>query len=355
MSQPSPSPSERPGAGSPGDRPRAPWVLRLLLVAASLLVGLVLAEVAVRVTGAAPEVVAVRAGRFRLSPNPKIGYEPVPDFEHHGALDSFYDYRGRSNGLGFRDVEHPVEKPSGTFRILVLGDSVAAGQGVARFEDTFPPLLEEDLRRGGLPAEVLSFAVTGYNTQQEVETLADKGLAFQPDLVLLAYCLNDVKRSDGGVLPGLLERERRTAGPLRHRVNPVLVKSALYRLLWYRLAAPRPEPTPTIVGNTVAESFDHLGLLARQSSFEVLVVVFPRFGKLLEEYRYAEEHRLPAEGARRNGFDYLDLVAAFQECRRTARGPLAHDRYHPTARGHRCAARAVAERLLNHRGPAGAS
>lgn len=341
------SPSSTQAAGASRQRPLAALALRLLLVGVSLVVGLVLAEVVVRISGTAPEVVAVRAGRFRLSPNPKIGYEPVPNFEHHGKLDSFYDYRGRSNSLGFRDVEHPVAKQPGVLRILVLGDSVAAGQGVARFEDTFPPLLEENLRRGGLPAEVLSFAVTGYNTQQEVETLADKGLAYEPDLVLLAYCLNDVKRSDGGVLPGLLERERRASGPLRHKVNPVLVRSALYRLVWHRLAAPEPQPTPAIVGNTVAESFDHLGRLAREHGFEVLVVVFPRFGNLLQEYRWAEQHELPAEGSRRNGFDHLDLVAAFQECRRAAQGPLAHDRYHPTGRGHRCAARAVAEHLLD--------
>jgi hypothetical protein len=39
--------------------------------------------------------------------------------------------------------------------------------------------------------EVINTAVPGYNTAMEAETLKVRGLAFQPDLVILGYCGND--------------------------------------------------------------------------------------------------------------------------------------------------------------------
>lgn len=325
---------------------------RLLLVALGLLAGLAAAEVLLRATDLAPEVSRVRRGRFQLSPNPKIGYEPVPSFEYHGPLDSFYDYAGKSNRLGFRDRDHPVETRPGVFRILVLGDSVAAGQGVSDYRETFPALLERGLNDRGLPAEVLNFAVTGYNTQQEVETLKDKGLAFRPDLVLLAYCLNDDKRSDGWILPTLLEQERGAGGLVASRLDPRLMGSALYRFVRFHSGLAR-RPVPIVSGDTRREAFDLLGRLSREHGFRVLVAVFPRFGKILD-YRWSAEHREVAALAAAAGLPLLDLLEPFQACRRVATEPLAADRFHPTAYGHGCAARALTGYIAGHRRQLGA-
>lgn len=112
----------------------------------------------------------------RASADPRLVYEGVP-----GKCDQ--------NSNGFRDGEHALAKPPGTFRIVVIGDSVAAGQGV-RPDETFARVLERVLRERGKDAEVIVLAVTGYSTVQQFPLL-DRAYAYGPDLVLWAYTLND--------------------------------------------------------------------------------------------------------------------------------------------------------------------
>ena len=331
---------------------------KLLAVSLSAVLALVAAEALVRVFDLAPQVSVIERGRFRLSRNPGIGYEPVPNLDYRGDDLSFFDYTGASNSLGYRDREHEVEKPAGTYRVVVIGDSIAAGLKVERFEDTLPPLLEGELREAGVPAEVISLAVSGYNTRQEVETLRDKGLAFDPDLVLVAYTLTDRQRVDGGILATLLAEER--AGGLDARqvphteIHPVLARSALLRAFRYRVLPP-PPPDPELARgyeellageDTVAEAMADLAALAEEHGFRVAVAVFPRLVNDFRRYRFAAEHRHVAGIAERHGFLPIDLLPAFAACRQATGDSLKLDHFHPSAEGHRCAAEAVGEALV---------
>jgi hypothetical protein len=46
-----------------------------------------------------------------------------------------------------------------------------------------------------------------------------------------------------------------------------------------------------------------------------------------------------------HGFAFADLLPAFLACSRTGDGPVGFDAFHPTERGHECAAAALAERV----------
>ncbi|HEX2224484.1 MAG TPA: SGNH/GDSL hydrolase family protein, partial [Thermoanaerobaculia bacterium] len=176
---------------------------KALAVLCGTLFALAIGEGVVRLAGAAPEVAEVQHGRLRLSANPRLLFEPVPALEYDGPPSSAYEYRGISNSLGYRDRERSLAKPPGVYRIVVIGDSIAAGYQVERTEDVFPALLEAALREEGRGAggiEVLNFGVTGYNTAQEVETLRSRALRFDPDLVILAYCHNDRRPPDPRIL-----------------------------------------------------------------------------------------------------------------------------------------------------------
>ncbi|HLX07659.1 MAG TPA: SGNH/GDSL hydrolase family protein [Thermoanaerobaculia bacterium] len=345
-------------------------VKKLALMLAGLLVALVAAELLVRAAGAAPKVYAIRKGRFQLSHNPKIGYEPVP-LVYNGRELGFYDYLGASNSLGFRDREHAVAKPPGVYRIVVLGDSIAAGLHVERNQDVFPPILEQLLQQRGLRAEVINLAVSGYNTQQEVELLRERGLQYHPDLVLVAYTMSSREHLDGDILKTLLETEQRQTGISGARVDSWLVKSALYRFVRFRVLAARRRPAPAgaagaagdgtgagtaaagpqhyldlVSADTVAQYFGVLKQLARQDRFQVLIAVFPRFVRSFGYYPFGRQHEYVRRLAQENGFALVDLLVPFSDCRKASAEPISTDNFHPSPYGHRCAAAAIAGAVL---------
>lgn len=136
------------------------------------------------------------------------------------------------NRDGFRDVEIPIEKPKGAFRILVLGDSYTFGVGVADFDKTYPRELESMLRTADHPkVELITRAVPGWSTSDELAYIKKDGLAYHPDLVIIGYVMNDPDRADtpawnypgaqGFVIYGRAEAY-------------LLLHSRLYNLIWAR-------------------------------------------------------------------------------------------------------------------------
>jgi lysophospholipase L1-like esterase len=332
---------------------------RIALFVVSTLLALVAAEVLLRLLHAAPDVGVIHRGRFRLSANPKIGFEPVPGFTYHGSERSFIDFEGSGNALGYRDVDHAEEKPPGVYRIVVIGDSVGAGLKVERYDDTFPPLLARRLSSSGVRAEVINLSVSGYNTQQEVETLRDRGLRYAPDLVLVAYSLNDRERLDGGIMDTLLAQRHEEP-----RVNPYLMGSALYRFLVFRvlgggrhaaapgkLTPPPRQDAPTdaesrralaqVSGDTVDEYLGELRQLSQAHRFEVLLSIFPYYPRTFRDYKRRDQHRFASGEGQKYGFHVLDLLEVMAACRQSHEEPINADNFHPSAVGHRCAADAM--------------
>jgi lysophospholipase L1-like esterase len=96
------------------------------------------------------------------------------------------------NGQGMRaDRDFPREKPPGMLRIVSLGDSYTIGYEVAA-EDTFSSVLERELRKAGLPVEVLNAGVSGYSNAEECLYLERELSAYSPDLVLVSFYANDL-------------------------------------------------------------------------------------------------------------------------------------------------------------------
>jgi len=123
------------------------------------------------------------AGRI----DPELGWSGRPNARGRVRSGSM-DYTIALNSAGFRDPERALQKPAGTARVVVLGDSVAWGWGVEQGE-RFSDLLEARLGPG---VEVLNLACPAHGTDQQYWTLIASGFGYQPDAVLLCFVLNDV-------------------------------------------------------------------------------------------------------------------------------------------------------------------
>lgn len=120
-------------------------------------------------------------GRLRLRP---------------GAQASYLGHEVLVNGHGLRTPPVSRNKPRGVYRILVVGDSVAFGWGVAE-RDCFPRVLERMLEARApigerLHFEVVNGAVPGWGLGDMYLFVKEHGLGWAPDLVIATFINNDI-------------------------------------------------------------------------------------------------------------------------------------------------------------------
>jgi len=320
------------------------------LAVGSVLLTLAVLEVGFRLVGVHVGTLQINRATVRRSHNPRLRFDLRPG----AVVRAEVEYR--INAQGMRDEAVAEEKPAGTRRIAVLGDSIAFGYWVAE-ADAFPRQLERMFASapGGERVEVLNFGVPGYNLEQETEILRERALGYGPDLVIVALCLNDLEGES--YEHGLVQDRRARAESLAGRAYETLVgHSLLFSWIEYRRmeqAARREfvKARDPWAGPLYAETRAQLedALRARFSTLAVLlgktpglVAVFPTFSGQFERYRHAEFHGLVAGAAAGTGLGVVDLLDCY-------RGydfrDVRVDVVHPSPLGHGVAAHALADAL----------
>jgi lysophospholipase L1-like esterase len=268
----------------------------------------------------------------------------------------------KTNSYGMRDRERTLQKPPGTVRIAAIGDSFAFGFGVSA-EETFASVLEgmlnESSRDAGGRYEVLNFGVSGYCSRDEALVVKYKAVAWNPDVVVVAYVLNDP--------------ETDPIQPLHYYFDKTLwwQYSHLFRLIaranhnwemrrlgggdYFRYLHAEGQPK----WQSVVRAFQDIREASSSRGIKVMVVIFPEvtdksWASTWAKYPYPQIHKQVGDLAVKNGFGLLDLLGAYV-------GHVPRDLFrkgwddHPNREGHRLAARAIYDKLLADRFLSGAA
>jgi lysophospholipase L1-like esterase len=324
----------------------------LVALGAGVLVMLVLAEVALRVVGlghpyySAPEL-------YRPSDNPRVLFEPRPDF--NGFSEGTWV---TTNSRGLRERDLPTAKPSGTRRVVFLGDSVTFGAGV-RDDEAFPRLLESAVNGSGAgPVETVNTGVVGYNSIQEQARLEQVGLAYQPDVVVLTFVVNDMLETFS-----IFDHQYEPTGLLAGAKVWLRRQSHLYRFVqnvYWRIGQEarraREGPTePLRKRDRLEERLATLGEMVRTtraSGARFLLVIYPdNLGDPVSPGPSGERLTMREELERfaaREQVPIVDLSADLGDVRDPrARQYRLREDPHPSPEGHRVIAEALRAPLLD--------
>lgn len=329
----------------------SPLSARIALFVGATVFTLGLAEGVVRVSGRAPSFGAVRQSQHAPSLDPELIWVNAADALDHNAL-----------GLRGAVPEVPKSRP----RVLVLGDSIAYGYGLAP-EDTIPQRLGEYLASMELSVEVLNGGTCGYDSRQEARWLELRGDDLEPDAVVVLYCMNDALPSS---LPdeGIVRRANtlgdsgdwvaaRRAARLSPWLRATVERSHLARLLLVASghealqAATNPENAQRLLlGDDLSVPREGLARIAawcRARDVRATLAIVPWIRAVADPYSFAKHHAAAAAIGAELGLDTIDLLPAVR-ARKESTGRSFHlpdDPIHPDPEGARIIARVLAERL----------
>lgn len=293
-------------------RKLALWLIRLGIPLAILLLCLIVVEVAARIKFSQPGM-HFGIEMWKYAKTIKMRASPEMSHQHRPGSQAFLmgvDVSINSHGL--RDYEFPAEKPTGTYRILALGDSTTFGWG-ASFEALYTKRIEKSLNErppttGITNYQVINAGVGNYNTAQELAYFKEKGLGLQPDMVWLVWFINDAEptpkpsenwlayRSYGYVwLSSALDAMTRTLGEKKG-----------YRQYYADLYR---DDQPGWIACQAA--FRELAKMCRERKLPMRLILLPEMHTLGSHYEFTEVHAKVTNLAVSEGIGVLDLAGAF--------------------------------------------
>ena len=185
----------------------------------SLLLFLVLQEVALRIVFPIPEVI----GFDRLSYSPKSSSEAVSSLSLAHASFTWWSEPDDAGSLhelnlyGFRDRTWAIDPDPDRTRVAFVGDSFTEGI-MAPADCTIPSGFALSAEEGGEDLEVLNLGITGANLETYTRLLRDAAPLLRPSWVVLVIYTNDFSKS-GHKTEWLADpREMRATSPWEPRL-----------------------------------------------------------------------------------------------------------------------------------------
>jgi lysophospholipase L1-like esterase len=252
---------------------------------------------------------------------------------------------------------------------------VAFGHRVEQ-RDTFPKQMEEQLAStpagpSGQRIEVLNLGVSGYNAYTELALLEDVGPRYQPDLVLVQFCINDLNdptlhfdvqtRLHLGTIPdgaypdpaarrGAVKRPGVLLRSCRRSRVCALMDDALLALAARTPSEEENRAAAVPVGADAGpewlwleDIYLRMAEVSEEMGAEFAVLAFPYPAQLKGSGPHPVARRL-SELGERHGWHTVDPLEHFRAAHRM-QVELFHDWWHPTAAGHRLAAQVTVSSL----------
>lgn len=162
---------------------------------------------------------------WRLRPSISLSVEEwIQPYGQEPTLPIRHKWNISTNEHGYRSPEFDRTKPNGKVRILCLGDSRTLGEGL-KIQDTYPSQLNI---LAGPDIEVINTGTDGWSAFQGRALLEHEALAYDPDIVVACFGINDTDRAWGVSDSVRAARANRTY---------VSAQALLYRSMTYYAAA----------------------------------------------------------------------------------------------------------------------
>jgi lysophospholipase L1-like esterase len=217
-----------------------------------------------------------------LQKDSSIGYlfvanQDLRRFGHHVRINQYHQRSGPITALPAAGVD----------RILVIGDSVTFGGVQVNQNETFPALLEQDLRKDHLPAEVLNASAGGWAIGNE-RAYAERFGAFGSRVAILEIGSHDLlqETSTGelvGADPNYPEHNPATA------VGELLNRYLIPRLLNQEAPSTAEAPSAASVTENDSQFAKNMGefskevALLRQTGASVMVLHAPNRAEVVAD------------------------------------------------------------------------
>lgn len=275
------------------------------------------------------------------------------------------------NSFGFRDQEISNDKKDNELRILVLGDSITFGdylQANEVYVERIEQYLNQNIKAGKV--NVINAGYGGIGIKEEVDILIERGLKLNPDIIILAFYLNDSHPPwsfhGESHRPGWLRRNSVLAQAIYQNIKIFqwINTKGKYRFDWlhkvdkldwqndreaflelasmaeYDWGAGWKDSSWSLVD----QQLDILESLSKQHNFKVVVVVFPiRFQVYAKFIEDAPQQRMREKAASR-GFYYYNLLPMLRKQRDK---DLFFDLCHPTKEANDIIGKKIANFMQN--------
>lgn len=331
-------------------------VERLILLLLGLIISLILTESVFYIL---PKVKAgYSLNRFSEN-NPVMKVLNKPDCILHYRPSSILNYERipnsgpNINSYGMIGREYRLKKPKDTYRILILGDSITEF-------DWYVKILEGSLNNfsnSSCKFELWNAGVGGYEVNQYANYLKFKGIKYQPDMVIIGFCLNDFNIAGTRII----NKDRNGfsgyyySGMMISKDFPInnflFTHSYLYRYMLINIDKLLTKiRLDDYIDRRIATGSIYLGeikKICKKKKIPLFTVIFP-YLKPLKEYSRVEieEYKSMLAVLKTLDIEYIDLHSYFSAEKIKSLRSYKEDYIHPSKEGHEIAAKVIYDYLV---------